>query len=119
MTGILSICSLDAHVLFDPGFMYSYVSPMFAKNFTKERIDLERPFLVATPTGETILVRDGYRSCNVAVGELETVADLMLLDMTDFDVILGMDWLASCHVTLYCLEKSVKFGLLGNPVFVF
>lgn len=61
---------------------------------------------------------DGYRSCSIVVGELETKENLMLLDMTDFDVILGMDWLASCHATLDCHEKSVKFSLPGGPDFV-
>lgn len=90
VTGNLVVCSFDAHVLFDPGSTHSYVSPLFAKSFTKELVDLERLFLVATLTGETILVRDGYHSCSVVVSELEAVANF-LLDMTEFKVIMGMD----------------------------
>lgn len=41
--------------------------------------------------GETLLVEAGYRSCRVSMGEIDTVVDLLLLDMTDFDVILTMD----------------------------
>lgn len=67
----------------------------------------------------TILVREGYHSCSIVVGELDRVVDLMLLDMIDFDVILGMDWLTLCHVTLYCHEKSVKFSLPRELPFVF
>lgn len=91
MTSILTVCSFYANVLFDPNSTYSYVSLMFAKGFIEDRVDLERPFLVATPAGEAILVKEGYRTCSIIVGELETVADLMFLDMTDFNVILGMD----------------------------
>lgn len=65
-----------------------------------------------------MLVEDGNRTCSVVVGELETMADLMLLNMADFDVILGMDWLASCHATLDCHNKSVKFSISGESTFV-
>ena len=44
---------------------------------------------------------------------------MIMLDMVDFDVILGMDWLASCHATLDCHSKVVKFNMLGEPTFTF
>ena len=36
----------------------------------------------------------------------ELLADLVFLDMRDFDVILGMDWLASYHASVHCFEKK-------------
>lgn len=66
-----------------------------------------------------MLMKEGYHSCSIVLGELETIPNLMLLDMTDFDVILGMDWLESYHVTLDCHKKSVKFIMSGEPAFVF
>lgn len=36
VTSILTVCSFVTHVLFDPDLTNSYVSPMFAKSFTKE-----------------------------------------------------------------------------------
>lgn len=47
------------------------------------------------------------------------MVNLMLLDMTNFDVILGMDWLASCHATLDCHNKSIKFNIYGESTFMF
>ena len=42
----------------------------------------------------------------------EFLADLMALDMRDFDVVLDMDWL-SCHrATLDCYKKEVKLHRL-------
>ena len=43
----------------------------------------------------------------------------MLLDMHDFDVILGMDWLASYHTSVHCFEKEVVFSPLGELEFLF
>lgn len=74
---------------------------------------------MATSMGEALLVEIGYHSCGVSVGEINIVVDLMLLDMTDFDVFLGMDWSASCHATLDCHNTAIKFNVPGEPTFVF
>ena len=39
--------------------------------------------------------------------------DLTILDMSNFDVILGMDWLSSYHVTLDCHAKEVSLFVPG------
>lgn len=113
------IVSLDTHALLDPGFTHSYVSPTIAKSLFVGRVQLEKSFLLATPTGETILVKEWHQPCKVMVGELKTTANLMLLDMSNFDVILGMDWLASCHAVLDCHSKSIKFSISGGSDFIF
>ena len=40
-------------------------------------------------------------------------ADLILLCMDNFDVILGMDWLAGYRAILDCFNKVVRFNLEG------
>ena len=45
-----------------------------------------------------------------------TVADLIELDMVDFDAILGMDWIHSCYATLDCRTLKVTFSFLNEPV---
>ncbi|XP_070054057.1 uncharacterized protein [Nicotiana tomentosiformis] len=39
--------------------------------------------------------------------------DLLLLNMVDFDVILGMDWFSPCHAILDCHTKTVTLALPG------
>ena len=41
--------------------------------------------------------------------------DLIVLMMTDFDVILGNDWSTKYHANLDCVNKSITFSLLGSP----
>nr|CAD1837602.1 unnamed protein product [Ananas comosus var. bracteatus] len=41
------------------------------------------------------------------------------MDMRDFDVILGMDWLLSHFATLNCREKRVEFNIPGEANFAF
>ncbi|KAJ1386965.1 Retrotransposon gag domain [Sesbania bispinosa] len=49
----------------------------------------------------------------------ELFANLIALDMVDFDVILGMDWLASHNATLDGHNKMVKFEMPGESTFSF
>ena len=45
--------------------------------------------------------------------------DLFILPMTEFDVILGMDWLAEYHAVLDCFARTVTFLIPGLPQFQF
>ena len=45
--------------------------------------------------------------------------DLVILDLQDFDVILGMDCLASYHASVDCFRKRVTFNIPGEPKFSF
>nr|GEV66146.1 retrotransposon protein, putative, Ty3-gypsy subclass [Tanacetum cinerariifolium] len=46
-------------------------------------------------------------------------ANLFPLDMYDFDIILGMDWLINHRATIVCHTKSVIFGDIDKPEFVY
>ena len=46
---------------------------------------------MATLVGESLLVKYVYKACEVTMVDREIVADLIVLDMLEFDVILGMD----------------------------
>lgn len=71
-------------------------------------------FLVATPMGKSMLVEYVCHSYEVSMSSRESMVNLMVLDMADFDVILGMDWLASYCTTLDCHNKTMKFDNLGE-----
>ena len=43
----------------------------------------------------------------------------MLLDMFEFDVILGMDWLSTFYASIECFGKKVVFRIPGEPEFFF
>ncbi|GJV25403.1 putative reverse transcriptase domain-containing protein [Tanacetum coccineum] len=46
-------------------------------------------------------------------------ANYFLFICTDFDVILGMDWLASHRATIDCYARTVIFGNVRQPEFVY
>ncbi|XP_070055227.1 uncharacterized protein [Nicotiana tomentosiformis] len=85
ITGILLVCSHNAYAIIDPGSTFSYVTPYFAINLGLEPKQLSEPFLVSTPVGEPVKVTRVYRGCIVSVHGRSTEADLIELEMVDFD----------------------------------
>ena len=65
---------------------------------------------VSLPVRDPLLADRVVRDSRVLIGGQEFPADFVALDMKDFDVVLGMDWL-SCHrATLDCYKKEVKLN---------
>ncbi|XP_070054363.1 uncharacterized protein [Nicotiana tomentosiformis] len=116
--GILFICSFDALPLIDSGSTHSYVSLYFSLRFSRYLELLNDPFLVATPVRESLLAEYMYRACQIRVNGRDTIADLIVLDIIDFDMLLGMDWLYSCYAIVDCHAKIVKFEIPNEPSFV-
>ena len=79
-----------ASVLFDPGSTFSYVSSAFATGLNLHCELLDIPIRVSTPVSESVIVEKVYRSCHVTFMESNTHVNLVILEMADFNVILGM-----------------------------
>ncbi|WMV13518.1 hypothetical protein MTR67_006903 [Solanum verrucosum] len=75
-----------------------------------------KPLEVFTPIGESIIARRIYRNCIVTVCGRDTLIGLVELQMVDCDVIMGMDWLASCYATIDCRTKMVHFHIPKEAV---
>ncbi|XP_070023683.1 uncharacterized protein [Nicotiana sylvestris] len=118
VTSILSICSFDALALIDPGSTHSYVSSYFALRFNRQPELLNDPFLVVNPVGESLLAKYVYRACQIRVEGRDTLTNLIVLDMIDLDMLMGMDWLSSCYTIVDCHAKIVKFEIPNEPSFV-
>ena len=93
VTGIISILDHDAYTLVDPGATHSFASKPFLDSFQIETQPLEGRMRVSLPAGDSLVSDRVVRDSRVLIGGQEFPADLMALDMRDFDVILGMDWL--------------------------
>ncbi|XP_070009495.1 uncharacterized protein [Nicotiana sylvestris] len=51
----------------------------------------------------------------ITIGNVESSIELLLLDMVDFDVVLGMDWLSLYHAILDCYAKMVTLAMPRLP----
>ncbi|RVW18432.1 Transposon Ty3-G Gag-Pol polyprotein [Vitis vinifera] len=119
VTGTLRIHTLFARVLIDPGSTHSFVSVSFAGLLGLLVASMDFDLIVATPVRDSVVASRMLRNCIVMIGYREMPVDLVLLDLQNFDVILGMDWLASYHASVDCFEKRVTFSIPGQPKFSF
>ena len=87
VTSTLQIFSREVYVLLDPGSTLSYVTPYVAVGFGFEPEVIVEPFTISTPIGDSIIARRVYRNYVVSILSRDTVADLIKLDMIDFDAI--------------------------------
>ena len=87
------------------------MSTSFSSILDLEIAPLSCPLFVETPMGGVMEAKWGCSGCVLNVGGYEVVIDLVLLHMTVFDVIVGMDWLAPHHAILDCFSKKVTFRI--------
>nr|GFB18629.1 reverse transcriptase domain-containing protein [Tanacetum cinerariifolium] len=73
----------------------------------------------ATNSSGLAFINHEYQSCPLRFDDKIRSANLFLQDMHNFDIILGMDWLTKHRATIVCHTKSVIFGDLDKPKFVY
>ena len=61
----------------------------------RELVPLKNKLIVNTPLGEQIPSTSIFKGCEVVVGRIVLKVNLILLEMSDFDIILGMGWLSN------------------------
>ncbi|XP_022871480.1 uncharacterized protein LOC111390648 [Olea europaea var. sylvestris] len=118
-TSILLLSNVSAYVLFDSRATNSFISASFIArpNFACVRTDNELE--VSIPSGKTLCTNQMTKSMKLEIDGKILEANLYLLEMKDFDVILGMDWLGLNHETIRCHEKEVQFHRPGEEEFRF
>ena len=106
-----------AHVLFDTGASHSFISMLFAQMLGLECSVLDNLLTLGTPMGRVTDVSTVCRGCLVVIDGRKLLADLVVLPLQQFDVILGMDWLSKYRATVDCFNKRVTLFLKdGYPI---
>ena len=114
VTGIISILDHDAYTLVDQGATHSFASKHFLDRFQIKTHPLEGRMRVSFPAGDPLFSDRVIRDSRILIGRQEFPVDLVALDMRDFDVVLGMDWLSRHKATLDCYKKEVKLHRPGK-----
>ena len=68
---------------------------------------LEEPLYVSSPLGSRATIGMICRGCELEVSGILLTMDLRVMDMSEFDVILGMDWLTAHRVVIDCERRRV------------
>ena len=68
---------------------------------------LEKPLYVSSPLGIRARIWMTCGGCDFEISGTLLTVDLRIMDMSEFDVILGMDWLAAYRVVIDCEHRRV------------
>ena len=68
---------------------------------------LEKPMYVSSPLGTRMSVNLICRDCELEISGILLTVDLRVMDMSEFDVIFGMDWLTAHRVVINCDRRRV------------
>ena len=115
VTGTISLFDNDAHVLVDSEATHSFISREFIERVGIKMRPTECSMVVSLPIGDSLITNRVYRGSKVTIESHEFEVDLIVLDIHDFDIILGMDWLAKHRATVDCYRKEVQFSQPGEP----
>ena len=89
--GMMVVYNSWARILFDSGATHSFISSVFASSLGLHMDCLDGTMCVASPLGGEMAVGHVCKSCVVRVAGQKLTADLVVLSMVGYDIILGMD----------------------------
>jgi len=94
MTGTFSFLTQPVDVLFDSGAIHSFISVKLVETLGLISIHKSSLLSVILPDRKTFTCEELYECFPIRMYECEFLADLYRFELTDFRVILGMNWLA-------------------------
>ena len=105
--GTFFLSRLWVRVLFDYGASHSFIAASVVRELGLEVETLEEPMYVSSPLGTRARIYLICRGVELEVFGILLIVDLRVMDMSKFDVILGMDWLTAYRVIIDCERRRV------------
>ena len=107
VSGTFVVNTIPVKVLFDAGATHSFINPTIAAQMICVLEELDVCLCVTTPIGSTYQSELIARKCSITIQDGLFLADLILLGIHGYDVILGMDWLTKYRATIDCKRKTL------------
>ncbi|XP_042423149.1 uncharacterized protein LOC122010720 [Zingiber officinale] len=117
--GMITVYTFPVELLIDTGSSHSFISRIFLSKICRLPVHRTHTLVVSLPSGEILNISQEIRDCPLGFEGQTLTVDLQVLDMLDFDIILGMDWLARYYATVDCSARVVTFRPPGLPSWVF
>jgi len=83
--------ALSTKVLFDAGATHSFIKPTTTKQMASSAEEMDMHLCVPTPIGSMYQTDLVVRNCTITIQDRVFFADLVVLHIQGYDVILGMD----------------------------
>nr|GEZ76748.1 hypothetical protein [Tanacetum cinerariifolium] len=106
-----------ASILFDSGADRNFMSTTFSAFLDVAPSTLDTSYAVELADGRISKTNIILRGCTLGLLGHPFDIDLMPAELSSFDVIIGMDWLAKYHALIVCDEKVVRIPY-GDEVYL-
>ena len=98
--GTFLLSHLWASVLFDYGASHSFIAASVVIELGLEVETLEEPLYVSSPLGTRARIGMICRGCELEISGILLTVDLRVMDISEFNVILGIYWLTAYKVVI-------------------
>ena len=98
--GTFLLFRLWTRVLFDSSASHSFIAASCVKVLGLEVETLDEPLNVSSPLRTRARIDWICQGCELEIFEILLTVDLRVMDMSEFEVILGMDWLTAHRVII-------------------
>ena len=94
-------------MLFDSSASHSFIAALVVIELGLEVETLEKPLYMSSPLGIRARIGMICRGSELEISGILLSMDLRVMDMSEFDVILRMDWLTAYRVVIDCERRRV------------
>ena len=119
MEGKITLYSSHVKALFDTGATHSFNSIKIIQKlgFMPQKLDIALNDVQLL--GATVKLGHVCKDCSLHLEDHSLLANLVVLSMNEFAVMLGVNWITKYHAKLDCVRKRISFSVLGGQSFDF
>ena len=110
---------LWTRILFDSGALHLFITASCVTELGLEFETLEKSLYVSSPLGTRVSMDMICQGCELDIYEILLTVDLRVKDMSEFDVILEMDWMTPHRVVIDCEHRRVTAYTKDNACVTF
>ena len=106
-------------MLFDSVASHSFIAASVVIELGLQVETMEKTLYVSSPLGIRARIGMICRGCELEISGILLTVDLRVMDMSEFDVILGMDWMTAYWVVIDCERRRVTAFMQDRTRVVF
>ncbi|CAA0840340.1 Uncharacterized mitochondrial protein AtMg00860, partial [Striga hermonthica] len=119
MSGMLILNDITVFALFDTGATHTFISRRCLDAIGVHVSTAVDPLEVSLASGRKIVTSARATDLSLSIGGRVLSTDAYVLEMRDFDLILGMDWLTRFHADIQCHDREISLFLPGDDQITF
>ncbi|CAA0840140.1 Unknown protein, partial [Striga hermonthica] len=114
MSGMIVLNDVPVYALFDTGATHSFISRRCLEAIGVHSLTTVDPLEVSLASGRKIVTEARATDLSLSIGGHILTSDAYVIEMRDFDLILGMDWLTRFHADIRCHDREITRYLPGD-----